>query len=131
MNTYNSDGYILIDLKEADIALTTQHISGLYNRVAEEVAKVNKLAIVINAGNLILPATTLENSCYASMFNGCEALTAITCLGETGLDQEYSGPCENWVYNVAASGTFTKSSNATWTTGDSGIPSGWTTQNAE
>lgn len=62
MNTYNSDGYILIDLKEADIALTTQHISGLYNRVAEEVAKVNKLAIVINAGDLTPLAAVVQKT---------------------------------------------------------------------
>ena len=62
MNTYNSDGYILIDLKEADIALTTQHISGLYNRVAEEVAKINKLAIVINAGDLTPLAAVVQKT---------------------------------------------------------------------
>ena len=62
MNTYNSDGYILIDLKEADIALTTQHISGLYNRVAEEVAKINKLAIVINAGDLSPLAAVVQKT---------------------------------------------------------------------
>ena len=62
MNTYNSDGYILIDLKEADIALTTQHISGLYNRVSEEVAKVNKLAIVINAGDLTPLAAVVQKT---------------------------------------------------------------------
>lgn len=65
MNTYNSDGYILIDLKEADITQSTQHISGLYNRVAEEVAKVNKLAIVINAGDLTpLPAVVQKTLNY-------------------------------------------------------------------
>lgn len=62
MNTYNSDGYILIDLKEADIAQTTQHISGLYNRVAEEVAKINKLAIVINAGDLTPLAAVVQKT---------------------------------------------------------------------
>lgn len=62
MNTYNSDGYILIDLKEADITLTTQYISGLYNRVAEEVAKVNKLAIVINAGDLTPLAAVVQKT---------------------------------------------------------------------
>lgn len=62
MNTYNSDGYILIDLKEADITQSTQHISGLYNRVAEEVAKINKLAIVINAGNLTPLAAVVQKT---------------------------------------------------------------------
>ena len=62
MNTYNSDGYILIDLKEADVTQTTQHISGLYNRVSEEVAKINKLAIVINAGNLTPLAAVVQKT---------------------------------------------------------------------
>ena len=62
MNTYNSDGYILIDLKEADITQSTQHISGLYNRVAEEVAKINKLAIVINAGSLTPLAAVVQKT---------------------------------------------------------------------
>ena len=30
---------------------------------------------LINASNLILPATTLTNYCYASMFDGCSSLT--------------------------------------------------------
>ena len=52
MHTFNSDGYILIDLKEADMTKSSQSLPGLYNRVVEEVKKVNKLAIVINAGDL-------------------------------------------------------------------------------
>ena len=52
MHNFNSDGYILIDLKEADMTKSSQSLPGLYNRVVEEVKKVNKLAIVINAGDL-------------------------------------------------------------------------------
>ena len=52
MHNFNSDGYILIDLKEADMSKSSQSLPGLYNRVVEEVKKVNKLAIVINAGDL-------------------------------------------------------------------------------
>lgn len=52
MHNFNSDGYILIDLKEANASSTTQHIAGLYNRVVDEVLKNNKLAIVVNFGDL-------------------------------------------------------------------------------
>lgn len=49
---YNSDGYILIDMAGVDITQSTQHLSGIYNRIEKEVTKVNKLAVVINAGEL-------------------------------------------------------------------------------
>ena len=49
---YNSDGYILIDMAGVDITQSTQHLSGIYNRIEKEVTKVNKLAVVINAGDL-------------------------------------------------------------------------------
>ena len=75
-----------------------------------------------------LPATTLAIGCYSSMFNGCTNLNYITCLA-TNIS---ASSCTNrWVKNVAASGKFTKkSSMSSWTTGDNGIPSGWTVQDA-
>lgn len=48
---YNSDGYILIDLTGVDITKTNQYLKGIFNRVIS-VIDVNKLAIVINAGDL-------------------------------------------------------------------------------
>lgn len=72
----------------------------------------------------ILPATTLANNCYQQMFNGCTSLSAITCLAT---DISASNCTTNWVNGVAASGTFTKAASMTdWTTGNNGIPSGWT-----
>ena len=38
-----------------------------------------------DASNLILPATTLANSCYGSMFNGCTSLTTAPALHATTL----------------------------------------------
>ena len=71
-----------------------------------------------------LPATTLAERCYQNMFQGCRSLTSITCLAT---DISASGCTTDWVLNVAASGTFTKAASMTsWTTGTSGIPSGWT-----
>lgn len=75
-----------------------------------------------------LPAATLANSCYRGMFGGCTNLYSIKCLAT---DISATNCTLNWVRNVAASGVFTKASAVTnWTTGDSGIPSGWTVQNA-
>lgn len=74
-----------------------------------------------------LPATTLVESCYESMFNGCTNLNYIKCLAT---DISATNCIYNWVQNVSSTGTFIKDANTTWPTGASGIPSGWTTQNA-
>ena len=76
-----------------------------------------------------LPATTLTYECYEFMFNGCTSLNYIKCLAT---DISASSSCtRNWVSYVASTGTFTKASSMTsWTTGTSGIPEGWTVQNA-
>lgn len=73
-----------------------------------------------------LPATILTDNCYNGMFNGCTALNYIKCLA-TNIS---ATTCTNvWVVDVPASGTFVKDANMTsWTTGVSGIPSGWTVQ---
>ena len=76
----------------------------------------------------VLPATTLAEDCYSNMFAGCTNLNNITCLA-TDIS---ATDCTNyWVYNVASNGTFIKNPSMTsWTTGESGIPNGWTVQNA-
>ena len=76
-----------------------------------------------------LPATTLSQYCYFGMFNGCSNLNYIKCLAT---DISASNCLRNWVYGVAANGTFVKDpSMSSWPTGDSGIPSGWTVQDAQ
>lgn len=66
-------------------------------------------------------------SCY-QMFYNCKALSYIKLMA-TNIS---AGSClENWVYGVAATGTFVKNSAATWdVTGASGVPSGWTIETA-
>ena len=77
---------------------------------------------------IVLPASTLKTQCYYGMFEGCTNLCHITCLAT---DISASNCTTNWVNGVAASGTFTKADGMTsWTTGNNGIPSGWTVQNA-
>jgi uncharacterized protein YjdB len=108
---------------------------------------------IIDASNLLLPATSLGKYCYYNLFNQCYSLTAapvlpatvlsegcyqrlfyncynlnnIKCLAETNIT---TGNCRDWLAYVSNTGTFTKSPNATWTTGGSGIPSGWTVVDA-
>ena len=73
-----------------------------------------------------LPATTLANYCYRYMFSGCTSLSSITCLATniSAID------CTtNWLYGVAANGTFTQAASMTpisWSRGNSGIPYSWT-----
>ena len=107
-----------------------------------------------DASNLILPATTLQNRCYFRMFYGCTNLTKAPILpAETLAKRCYTQmfyDCSNlnyieclatnisaencvsyWVSGVSATGTFTKAASMTsWPSGISGIPSGWTVQDA-
>ena len=72
-----------------------------------------------------LPANVLVQNCYYCMFQGCTSLNYIKCLA-TNQSMMYT---YNWVQNVAATGTFVKASSmSSWTTGNDGIPSGWTVE---
>jgi len=103
-------------------------------------------------GPQILPATTLAPYCYGMMFNNCWRLLRSPEIHATTLN---TGSCKwmfsdclalnevhcyaqnisateclyQWMYNVAASGTFYKDTNTTYPSGDSGIPANWTVVN--
>ena len=73
-----------------------------------------------------LPAPTLVDYCYYLMFEECSNLNSVTCLATSIPDGVFC--TGNWLDGVAASGTFIKAPSMTsWTSGVSGIPSGWTT----
>ena len=75
-----------------------------------------------------LPATSLKVTCYFNMFNGCTSLNYIKAMFTTTPSGTYT---DDWVKNVASTGTFVKNSAATWTTtGVNGVPEGWTVQTA-
>ena len=74
-----------------------------------------------------LPATTLVEECYTGMFKGCTNLSSITCLA-TNISATYC--TYDWLYNVAGTGTFTAANSSVgWSSGDNGIPNGWTRVN--
>lgn len=70
-----------------------------------------------------LPATTLTNYCYSNMFRDCTTLNYVKCLA-TNISA--TNATKNWLSSVSATGTFTKAAGVTWSSGNSGIPSGWT-----
>lgn len=74
-----------------------------------------------------LPASTLPKYCYMDMFNGCTRLNYVECMATTFGTMSTSG----WLLDVRSSGRFVKHPTATWTTGENGIPSGWTVVDAE
>ena len=76
----------------------------------------------------ILPATTLADYCYMGMFWGCTSLNYIKCLAT---DISATSCTASWVNGVSSSGTFVKNpSMSSWSTGNSGIPTNWTVQDA-
>lgn len=74
-----------------------------------------------------LPATTLTMYCYYNMFYNCTSLKRIVC---NAVDVSAQACTMSWLYNVNQTGIFYKSPSAiSWSSGTSGIPSGWTVQN--
>jgi hypothetical protein len=73
-----------------------------------------------------LPATTLAEKCYNRMFYGCEKLSHIkVAFTDWGTDTE------NWVTDVAETGTFICPEELSLEYGDNFIPEGWTVKQEE
>lgn len=71
-----------------------------------------------------LPATALVSDCYGRMFYNCTKLNYVKALFTTTPSDSYTNV---WLSNVAGTGTFVKSVNATWmTVGVNAVPIGWT-----
>ena len=69
-----------------------------------------------------LPATILAPYCYFGMFEGSGNLNYIECYAEELNDDTY---LYRWVFDVSPSGTFVKKRGVEWTIGANGIPEGW------
>lgn len=75
---------------------------------------------------ILLPASTLAASCYKEMFSGATGVNEVICLAT---DKSASNCVNNWLKDVAASGTFWAPIGLTWNwpiNSASGIPTGWT-----
>lgn len=83
---------------------------------------------LVKAPTIITDVTSFDSQAFNGMYGGCTNLNYIKFITPSGtISTNYFG---SWVNGVASSGTFVKHPNATWTTGTSGIPSGWTVQTA-
>ena len=76
---FNVSGNIM-SLIYGDNFIGQTTLSSSYNFV-----HIFKSSKVVNASNLILPATTLTKLCYRSMFNGCTSLSTAPVLPATTL----------------------------------------------
>ena len=78
-----------------------------------------------------LSATTLAQDCYNQMFYGCSSLNEVRCqMPSSYSSSQISSYAEDWLYNVASTGTFHTNADANWPMGSaSGIPEGWTRVN--
>ena len=74
----------------------------------------------------VLSATTLPQGCYYYMFSSCTSLKKVECLATDISAQKCTF---QWLSGVTSSGTFIKASSMNdWSSGASGIPSGWAIQ---
>ena len=112
-NCYRSMFSKCYTLEKAPALPATTLATDCYNYMFEECA-------IASAPEL--PATALVSNCYRNMFTGCTSLNYIKCLA---VNKSASGCLTNWVKSVSPTGTFVKDENVNWTTGASGIPSGW------
>ena len=115
-NTFRNQTW-LMDAENLVLPETTL-VDACYSRMFDGCANLAKAPT--------LPAATLAEGCYRRMFYGCAALEYVKCLA---IDISASNSTDRWLFGVSESGVFVKAANMTdWTTGDSGIPSGWTVQ---
>lgn len=105
------------------------------------------LSHLVDASNLILPATVLSEGCYCDMFRGCSMLTCgPELLAQKLVKNCYQGMFNNcsslnyikclgidlgnnsfrmWTQSVAKTGIFVYDKDVTWPKGDAGIPADW------
>lgn len=74
-----------------------------------------------------LLSTSIASNSYRKMFSGCTNLNYVKCLATSGIS---TTSLNSWLSGVSATGTFVKAASASYSTGTSGIPSGWTIEDA-
>ena len=139
--TFNASGNILSILSPSSYTSYDENVTGVFRYLfkSSKVVDISELEFPDFVANTcyrsmftgctllttgpVLPATTLIDNCYSNMFDHCTSLASITCLA-TSID---TNTTTNWLSSVASEGTFTKAASMSdWTTGVSGIPTGWT-----
>lgn len=127
------------DFKDKTILTTTHTFFHLFYN----------MSTLLSVKDLLLPATQLTDYCYAGMFSNCKSLTEAPALPATQLEKqcyrEMFINCTNlnkvttyandisatyclflWLSGVSSNGDFYNLGTATYPSGASGIPEGWT-----
>ena len=71
----------------------------------------------------VLPASNIAQYSYSYMLRRNPNLKYVKCLARTGISTRN---CQNWFQECTAVGTFVKYPGTSWSSGISGIPTGWT-----
>lgn len=104
-----------INLLYAPKVLTAQNINGNYCYQY----MFRDCKSLVNAPEL--PAEALRDRCYQYMFSNCKSLKSIRCRAKV---KAYNATL-NWLNGVNTVGTLYGHSEYGWSSGASGIPSGW------
>ena len=95
-------------------AFTKSGLGGMFS-VCPSLTSVDNLPVVTSSYG--------ADAAFTLMFSGSTNLTYVRNIST------YTSGFTNWLQGVSATGTFVKDANATWSSGASGIPSGWTVIN--
>ena len=116
---YNSMFGNCTSLAESPALPATALAAGCYRFMFEGCTSLTKAPVLL--------ATTLANSCYKGMFDGCSSLNEVRCqMPSSYSSDDVVSYAETWLEGVSATGTFHTNEDANWTSGASGIPTGWT-----
>lgn len=89
-----------------------------YNSMFKDCTSINEAPL--------LYSRTVDVGCYSNMFNGCTSLNIVRAnIQPENMTSDYT---DNWLANVAATGTFyTEDNDIDVTPSPTTVPSGWTT----
>ena len=106
-----------LDITRAPILPATTLAEGCYESMFEWCPELTRAPE--------LPAATLTKNCYKNVFRYCDKLNYVKCLATDISAEECT---TDWLKSVSGTGTFVKADGTPWTSGDDGIPNGWTTE---
>ena len=110
-----------VQLVNAPKLPATKLKSNCYRQMFQNCTALTK-APDLNVANLVDGSSAISN-CYREMFKGCTNLKAVKCLATTNIT---GNNVTDWLSGVSGTGIFTRAAGATWNSGASGIPVGWT-----
>lgn len=102
----------------------TKLANACYSYMFEECTSLT-IAPELPAGTITSSSSYSADNSYYMMFANCSNLHYIKCMARNPNSQT-AVSIPSWVSGVSPTGTFVKAVNQVWSSGSSGIPSGWT-----